>query len=64
MQIINTHQAKTQLSKLLDQVAHGKEVVIGRAGVPVAKLVLYSVPSKQRVGGQLKGKIKLSKDFD
>jgi len=64
MQIINTHQAKTYLSKLLQEVANGQEIIIGKAGTPVAKLIPYVSPTKIRVGGQLAGKIKIAKDFD
>lgn len=64
MQIVNIHQAKTNLSKLLQYVINGKEVIIGKAGVPVAKLVSLKIPSQKRRGGQLKGKIKIAPDFD
>lgn len=64
MSIINTHQAKTNLSRLLEDVKEGKEIVIGKFGVPIAKLVPFVVEPKQRKGGQLKGKIAQSKNFD
>ena len=64
MNIINTHEAKTNLSKILSHVAKGKEVVIGKAGVPIARLVPFQGASGKRKGGQLKGKIHISKDFD
>lgn len=64
MKIINTHEAKTHLSRLLDQVAAGDEVVIGKSGKPVAKLVPYHAEQKERVSGLLKGKIKIKPDFD
>jgi prevent-host-death family protein len=64
MQVINTHQAKTHLSKLLQDVAQGKEVVIGKFGVPIAKLVPIHTKKKKRKGGQCKGRIKIAKDFD
>ncbi len=64
MQIINTHNAKTNLSQLLHQVSQGEEFIIGKAGTPVAKLVPYKTVEKKRVGGQLKGKISIHKDFD
>lgn len=64
MTTVNIHQAKTNLSKLLDIVLHGEEVIIAKAGKPVARLIpiLEAVP--ERVPGALKGKIKISKDFD
>lgn len=64
MQVINTHEAKTHLSKLLSQVALGKEVIIGRAGQPIAKLVPLGAISVKRKGGQLKNQIFMAKDFD
>ncbi len=64
MKIINTHQAKTQLSKLLHEVAQGREVVIGRSGTPVAKLVPVSPAHSKRKGGQLQGEIEIAPDFD
>ena len=64
MPVINTHAAKTHLSQLLDDVRSGKEVIIGKFGVPIAKLVPFTGPHAKRKGGQLKGKIVLSKDFD
>jgi len=64
MTLVNTHQAKTHLSKLLEQVKLGEEIVIGKAGVPIAKLVLFQEKSQKRQGGQWEGKIKIAKDFD
>lgn len=64
MQIINIHEAKTHLSKFLNQVVGGDEVIIGKAGTPIAKLVPFQKPATKRVGGQLSGKIKIKKDFD
>ena len=64
MKMVNTHEAKTYLSKLLEDVTKGKEVIISKAGTPVAKLVPFAPSLKKRVGGQLKGKMKMSADFD
>lgn len=64
MQIINIHQAKTNLSKLLQQVKDGEEIVIAKAGEPVAKLVEYKKELEPRKPGALKGKIWISDDFD
>lgn len=64
MQIANIHQAKTNLSKLLQEVEKGKEVIIAKAGKPVAKLVAFKEKKKPRKMGQLKGKIWISPDFD
>ena len=62
--IVNVHEAKTHLSRLLQQVAHGDEVVIGKAGVPVARLVPYRPHRQPRVPGAWKGKVRVAKDFD
>ncbi len=57
MTTVNIHAAKTNLSKLVDQAAAGEEIVIARAGKPVARLVaLEGTPKKRRLGG-LRGKI-------
>ena len=63
---INIHEAKTQLSKLLSRVALGEEFTIANRGVPVAKLVPYSVPESQgdRIPGRLTNQIQISEDFD
>ena len=60
---VNVHQAKTHLSKLLERVEGGEEVVIARAGRPVARLVPYARPGK-RVLGLDAGKGSISPDFD
>ena len=64
MQIINIHEAKTNLSKLIEKTAQGEEVIISKAGKPVAKLVAYKEELKPRVPGLWKGKIWVSDDFD
>jgi len=64
MTVINVHEAKTQLSRLLERVEKGEEIVIGRAGKPVAKLSAYRVERKPRKPGSLKGKITISPGFD
>ena len=63
---INTHQAKTQLSKLLSRVALGEEFTIANRGVPVAKLVPYNVPEEKgnRIPGRLKDQIQISDNFN
>ncbi len=60
--LVNIHQAKTHLSKLIERVLKGEEVIIGKAGKPVAKLTPYT-PKKVKLG-VLKGKIEISEDFD
>jgi len=62
MAIFNVHEAKTHLSRLLDRVAQGEEIVIAKSGRPVAKLV--RVAAEPRTPGRLKGRIRISPDFD
>ena len=62
MNVINTHEAKTHLSRLLERVASGEEIVIAKRGKPVAKLV--AVGGAPRRPGSLKGKLSLRPDFD
>jgi prevent-host-death family protein len=45
--VVNVHEAKTHFSRLLEQVARGEEVVIAKAGQPVAKLVAYTPPKRK-----------------
>ncbi len=59
---VNVHEAKTQLSKLLERVARGEEVVICRAGEPVARLV--ATRTAGRVLGGDKGRVRIARDFD
>ena len=63
MLVTNIHQAKTNLSKLLEEVGKGKEVIIAKAGKPVAKLVMYKEDMRIRKPGLLKGLITVSEDF-
>ena len=60
---VNIFQAKTQLSKFVAMAEQGKEVIIARAGKPVARLTQLK-PKKQIVFGLLKGKIHVADDFD
>jgi prevent-host-death family protein len=62
MKTVNIHEAKTHLSRLLESVEEGEEVIIARAGKPIAKLV--PLKSKPRRPGGLKGKIRVREDFD
>lgn len=62
--IVNTHEAKTHLSKLIERAAAGEEIIIGKAGRPMAKLVAYKEERSPRRPGALKGKIRLAPDFD
>ena len=66
MVITNISEAKATLSRLIEQVLNGQEVIIGKAGKPVAKLVPYTQDSSPRQlgAGQWKGKIWMADDFD
>ena len=62
---VNVHQAKTQLSQLLQEVEQGQDVVIARAGVPIARLVAWH-PAERTVAapGAMRGQIQIGDDFD
>jgi prevent-host-death family protein len=64
MRMTNIHQAKTHFSKLVERVAAGEEIIIGKAGKPVARLVPYKEAPPQRKPGSMKGKIHIARDFD
>ena len=64
MEQVNIHSAKTHLSRLLERAGSGEEIVIAKAGKPVAKLVPVQPPRKGRKKGLMKGKIKISKHFN
>ena len=65
MQPVNVHQAKTQLSQLLHLVEQGEEVVIARAGEPIARLVAWQAPTQPVAApGAMRGQIQLADDFD
>ena len=64
MQITNISEAKAQLSALIERVRAGEDVIIGKAGRPVARLVKYENSRQARQPGALKGKIRISDDFD
>jgi prevent-host-death family protein len=62
--IVNIHQAKTHLSRLIERVEAGEEVVIARAGRPVARLVPFRARTSPRVPGLWRGQVRISQDFD
>jgi|JI10StandDraft_1071094.scaffolds.fasta_scaffold961332_2 prevent-host-death family protein len=64
MEIINIHKAKSTLSSLIERALKGEKIVIAKNGKPVVTLEKIKKNSSKRVGGQFKGKIKISKDFD
>jgi len=61
---VNIHEAKTNFSKLLVWVKEGEEVIIAKAGTPVARLVPVAEERENRLPGSAKGKISVSFDFD
>jgi prevent-host-death family protein len=61
---MNIYEAKSRLSQLLDQAVAGEDVVIARAGKPVARLVPVERPPRRRQPGSLRGKIWVAPDFD
>jgi len=60
--MINIHEAKTHLSRLVEAAVSGEEIVVGKAGKPMVRLVPYKEPSAPRKGGQFAGKITESED--
>ena len=64
MTTINVHEAKTHLSRILDRVAGGEEIVIAKAGKPVARLVPMGIDRKPRVAGTYQGRIEIADDFE
>ena len=64
MEIYNIHQAKTNLSKLIEKTMQGQEIVIAKAGKPMVKLSEYKEKLKKRKSGLWKGKVWMSKDFN
>jgi len=63
MSVVNIHEAKTHLSRLLERVSAGEEIVIAKAGVPRARLVALKSRARRRPGGS-KGRIWIAPDFD
>ncbi len=64
MTVVNICDAKTRLSRLIEEAAAGHDVVIARGGKPVAQLTRLDSPKRNLKFGVLKGKIKVSADFD
>jgi prevent-host-death family protein len=64
MSIYNIHEAKSQLSKLIDAMQQGETVIIAKAGKPVAVLGPLRAATPKRVRGFLKGQIHLGPEFD
>jgi prevent-host-death family protein len=64
MSVVNVHEAKTHLSRLLERVSAGEEIVIAKAGRPVAKLIPYLESEEPRKMGGWKGRVWIADDFD
>lgn len=62
--VVNIHEAKTHFSRLIGRVMEGEEVVIGKAGRPVAMLVPYREERTRRIPGGWKGRVRIHEDFD
>ena len=60
---VNIHEAKTHLSRLLERVSHGEDVIIAKAGKPIARLSAVAAPGK-RVLGLDAGRVVIAPDFD
>jgi prevent-host-death family protein len=63
MAMVSVHEAKTHLSRLLRRVESGEEIIIARAGRPIAKLVPTSAPRRRELGFD-RGKVIIADDFD
>lgn len=61
---VNIHEAKTKLSKLLTRVKEGEEIIIAKAGKPVARLIPVTERPVERLPGSAKGQVRISPDFD
>lgn len=61
---VNVYEAKSQLSKLLEQVEAGDEIIIARNGRPIARLVPLQRRTSSRTPGAWKGKVWMADDFD
>jgi prevent-host-death family protein len=64
MRTVNIHAAKTQLSRLVEAAAAGEEIIIAKAGKPVARLGPLAASRQKRGLGVLAGKLQITKDFD
>jgi prevent-host-death family protein len=64
MKIVNIHQAKTTLSQLLESALAGEDVIISKAGKPLARIIPYQPEKKPRTPGYWKDRVKMADDFD
>lgn len=61
---VNIHHAKTHLSKLVERVRQGEEIVLAKSGTPVAKIVPLTKSPLKRIPGTGKGQVVIADDFD
>ena len=64
MKISNIHEAKSQLSKLIESALSGEEIIIAKAGKPLVRLIPYQEEKQARIPGGWQGKVVMSDDFD
>ena len=64
MKVVNVHEAKTQLSRLLEEAAQGEEIIIAKAGRPFVRLVPCLPERTPRTLGGWEGRMRISPDFD
>jgi prevent-host-death family protein len=62
--LVNMHEAKTHLSRLVERVERGEEILIARGGRPVARLVPLATRTSHREPGLWRGRVRLAPDFD
>ena len=62
--LLNLYEAKTELSSLVDRAAAGEEIIIAKAGRPLAKLVPLGRSDQRRKPGGWQGKVRIADDFD
>jgi prevent-host-death family protein len=62
--IYNLYEAKTSLSRLVDRAASGEEIILSKAGKPLAKLVPFQRSARPRQPGGWEGRVRISEDFD
>jgi prevent-host-death family protein len=60
----NIHEAKTHLSRIIERVEHGEEIVISRAGTPIAKVIPLNARTNRTSRGCLRGRLVMADDWD
>ncbi len=64
MKVVNVQEAKTHLSRLIDEAAKGQEFILGKHGKPLAKITAYAPRKEPRPLGGHEGRITVAEDFD